>query len=204
MLSLVRSRLLCFVTLVVSVLTSFPAYAQQVTVTPPDAQTMLQNIAQQVPELMKMVTAFGFVIGMYMIISGIMKLKHVGESRTMMSHEHSVFGPILMISMGAMLLYLPTAVQVGMATFWTDPNPYSYLQQKDQFTEFLSDAFIIVQLVGVIAFIRGLIILSKGSGQSHQSMFAKGLTHIIGGIFCINIFQFVQVILATLGIEINL
>lgn len=204
MLSLLRSQLLRGLTLLVGVFASLPLYAQDVTVTPPDAQTMLQNIAQQVPELMKMVTAFGFVIGMYLIIAGIMKLKHVGESRTMMSHEHSVFGPILMIAMGAMLLYLPTAVQVGMATFWTDPNPYGYLDQKDQFTEFLNDAFMIIQLIGVIAFIRGLIILSKGSGQSHQSMFAKGVTHIIGGIFCINIFQFVQVILATLGVDINL
>lgn len=165
------------------------------------AETMLINIAQQVPSLMRMVTAIAYVLGMYFIFHGIVKLKHMGEMRTMTSHEHSIVTPIIFLSIGAFLLYLPSGVQVGLSTFWTQPNPYGYLQSEDQWSQFLNDCFLIIQLIGTISFIRGLVILSRLGSHSGQPVFAKGLIHIIGGILCINIYQFVQVIMATLGIQ---
>jgi uncharacterized membrane protein HdeD (DUF308 family) len=150
---------------------------------------------------MRMVTAIAFVIGFYMVIQGIIKLKHVGEMRTQMSHEHHLSGPIIMIVVGSLLIYLPSAVQVGMSTFWASPNPYGYVTQEDQWQQFLTVCFMVVQFIGVIAFIRGLILLSKASGGHQQGSFGKGVTHVIGGIFCINIYQFIQVILATIGIN---
>jgi|SRR5579885_530371 hypothetical protein len=181
-----------------------PAYSQLPNVTSVSAETMLTNIAQSVPSLMAMVTAIAYVLGMVLIIRGIVKLKHVGEMRTQMSHEHHITGPLVQITVGALLLYLPTAVNVGMSTFWTNPNPYGYLQQQDQWTQFINDCFLVVQFIGTIAFIRGLVILSHlGSGGGHQQGLSRGLTHIIGGIFCINIYQFIQVILITLGIQIS-
>jgi intracellular multiplication protein IcmC len=168
------------------------------------AQEMLVNIAKQVPSLMRLVTAIAYVLGMYFIIHGIIKLKHAGESRTMMSREHSLMGPIVMLSVGAMLLYLPSSVQVGMSTFWTDPNPYAYLKQKDQWSDFINVCFTIVQLVGTIAFIRGLVLISHlGTGSGQHGTMSKGMTHIIGGILCINIYEFIKVITATLGIDFS-
>ena len=59
------------------------AYAQGPAVPPPPtqtvtAQTMLLNIGRQVPSLMRMITAFGYVIGLYFIIRGVVLLKHAG------------------------------------------------------------------------------------------------------------------------------
>lgn len=50
-----------------------------------------------------------------------------------------------------------------------------------------------IQLIGLIAFIRGWFILSH-SAESHsqQGGLAKGLTHIIGGILSINFIPFMQ------------
>jgi hypothetical protein len=59
-----------------------------------------------------------------------------------------------------------------------------------------------VQLVGVIAFIRGLVKLSH-MGGGHQGGIGSALTHIIGGIFCINMYDFVQLIMSTLGITVG-
>lgn len=166
------------------------------------AQDMLVNISKQVPSLMRLVTAIAYVLGMIFIVSGVIKLKHAGEMRTMMSREHSLMGPIIMLSVGAMLLYLPSSVQVGMTTFWADPNPYAYLKQKDQWSEFINVCFTIVQLIGTIAFIRGLVLISHlGSGGGQHGTMSKGMTHIIGGILCINIYEFIKVITATLGID---
>lgn len=171
-------------------------------ITSTSAQDMLVNIAKSIPNLMQLVTAFAYVMGMYLIFAGILRLKHFGESRTMMSQEHSLKGPLILLTIGALLLYLPTAVQVGLSTFWTEPNPYGYLQEKDQWSQFLNVCYLIVQFIGTIAFIRGLLTLSHlgGHGGNQPGTFAKGLTYVIGGILCINIYQFVQVIMVTLGL----
>ena len=176
-----------------------PCYAQDVSYS--SASDMLSRIAQQIPNVMRLVTAFAYVVGMILIFRGIIELKHAGESRTMMSQDRSLRGPVILIGVGVMLLYLPTSVQVGMSTFWSNPNPYGYVQETDQWGSFLNDAFLIVQLFGTIAFIRGLLILSHLHERSQPGTLAKGMTHIIGGILCINIYQFVQVVLFTLGIQ---
>src|SRR5262245_18604375 len=100
-----------------------------------------------------------------------------------MSHEHSLMTPILYIVIVAMLIYLPTSVQVGIRTFWVNPNPYGYTEQQDQWTQFINVCLLIVQFIGTIAFIRGLVILSHLGGHGGQKGLSQGLTHIIGGIF---------------------
>lgn len=180
------------------------ALAQSTVNTSLNAQQMLVNFAKTVPSLMYMVTAIAYVLGMYFIVAGIMKLKQLGESRTMMSSEHNIKGPIIYIVIGALLLYIPSSVQVGLSTFWSNPNPYGYTQQQDQWSDFLSNVFLVIQLIGVIAFIRGLVILSHlGSTHGQQGTFGRGVTHIIGGIFLINMYQFVQMVFTTLGITVS-
>lgn len=176
------------------------AFAQNIiNVNPISAQSILINIAKQMPNLMRMVTAIAYVMGMYFVFLAVVKLRSYGESRTMMSQEHSLKGPLIYMAIGAFLIYLPTSVQVGMSTFWTSPNPYGYLQEQDQWSAFIGDLYLIIQFVGVIAFMRGLVIMTHLAGQGGQpGTFARGMTHIIGGIFCINIYQFVQTIWATM------
>lgn len=167
------------------------------------AEDMINRIATQIPMLMRMVTAMGYVIGMYFIIFSMLKFKEFGEQRTMMSSQHHLKEPVTYLVMGALLLYLPSSVQMGMSTFWAEPNPYGYLEQQDQWAQFINNCFMVIQLFGVIAFIRGLVILSHtgAQGGGGQGQFGKGVTHVIGGIFCINIYQFIKVILFTLGIQ---
>lgn len=199
------SNVSSFLFVLVLIFFALPTFAQDNNAAPLtslSAQSILVNLAQQVPNLMRLVTAIAYVLGMYFIIAGIIKLKHAGEMRTQMSQEHSLAGPLIYIAIGAMLLYLPSTVQIGLSTFWTNPNPYGYVNQQDQWSQFTNVVYIIVQFIGVLAFIRGLIILSHLSGHGGQpGTFARGLTHIIGGILCVNLYQFVQVIMNTLGIE---
>ena len=165
------------------------------------AQDMITNLADQLPNVMRMVTAIAYVMGFYFVVFGIMKLKQYGEARMQMSAEHSLKGPLIFILIGTLLIYLPSSIQVGLSTFWTAPNPYAYLQDTNEWADFMKNCFLIIQLFGVIAVIRGLVILSHLSGHAQHGTLGRGLTHIIGGIFCINLYQFVQVILITLGIQ---
>ena len=176
-----------------------PLHAQDLSTL--SAQDMITNLADQLPNVMRMVTAIAYVLGFYFVVYGVMKLKQYGEARTQMSSQHSLKGPLIFILVGTLLVYLPSSVQVGLSTFWTEPNPYAYLNDTNEWADFMKNCFQIIQLFGVIAVIRGLVILSHLSTQAQHGTLGRGLTHIIGGIFCINLYQFVQVILVTLGIQ---
>lgn len=194
-----RLRYLVFV--VAYLFLVLPAYAQTgiIDINRYNAGTIIHNIALQMPNLMRMVSAIAYVMGMYFVFLAVVKLRAYGEARTMMSQEHSLKGPLIYLAIGAFLIYIPTSVQVGMSTFWSEPNPYGYLQEKDQWSEFMKDLYLIIQFIGIIAFIRGLVIMTHLAGQGGQpGTFAKGMTHIIGGIFCLNMYQFIETVWVTL------
>lgn len=181
---------------------ALPAFAGEISGL--NAENMLINFFSNIPNLMRLATALAYVMGMMSIVKGIMELKHLGESRTMMSREHTFKTPLMYIAIGAALLYLPTTVNALLSTFWTQPCPYCYYIYEVNNAESINDVVMIIQLVGVIAIIRGLNTLSQ-SASSHGSpeKVSKGLVHIIGGALCINIYQFVNVILLTFGLTIG-
>jgi intracellular multiplication protein IcmC len=138
---------------------------------------------------------------MYMVMQGVFQLKKYGEMRTQMSTESSLKGPLTYIAVGAGLLYLPTSVQTGFTTFWTEPSPYAYqTAESGPFKEFIDACFLIVQLVGTIYFIKGLMMMTHLNANSQQGGFSRALTHIIGGIFCIDLYDFLNMIFTTLGL----
>jgi hypothetical protein len=187
-----------FLTLLAQVL----FYAPLVYADIPDVGTMLENFSQTVPQLMQLVTATAYVMGMWFIYSGVCKLKEFAESRTQMSAHNELKGPLILMTVGTLLLYLPSSVQVGLSTFWTDANPYAYITESaDQWTTMYNDCFLIIELIGTISFIRGLLIFTRLSGQGGQpGEFGRGVTHLVAGILCINLNGFLAAVNATLGI----
>jgi len=168
-----------------------------------DLSTMLINLSQEVPNLMRLVTAIAYVMGFFFTYKGILSLKEYGEARSMMSTQHDLKTPLLYLFVGAALLYLPSTVQTGLSTFWTNPNPYGYVSSAtDPWTELTNACFLLIQLIGVIAFIRGLVIFTHLGGQGgHQpGTLGRAMAHVIGGILCINLYDFLQAILGSLGI----
>lgn len=149
-----------------------------------DLSTMLVNLSEDIPSLMRLVTAFAFVAGIALVFRGVLELKHFGEMRNMMSHEHNFMKPLSYLFVGTLLLYLPTTVQTGLSTFWSNPMPYAYISEaSDSWTDLTNAVFMVVQLIGTIAFIRGLLMLTHVSGHGGQpGTFAKALAYIISGI----------------------
>ncbi|HSW94233.1 MAG TPA: hypothetical protein VLJ15_07785 [Gammaproteobacteria bacterium] len=187
----------CMIFMMAGVIFSGTAFAA----TAPDVATMLINFSEALPNLMRLVTALAYVMGFFFIVKGLMDLKQFGESRSMMSQEHSLSKPLLAIFVGTLLIYLPASVQTGLNTFWTSPNPYGYLpSSEDNWTDLYSAVFMVIQLIGVIAFIRGLVMLTRVAGHGQPDTFSRAMAHIIAGILCINLYQFLQAIFETLGI----
>jgi hypothetical protein len=192
-----------FKAMAIAILTGASFYMDSAYAVSANLETMITNFSQALPNLMRVVTALAYVMGMFFIIKGVIGLKNFGESRTARDDMHGLKGPLALLFVGAALLYLPTSVQTGISTFWQSASPLAYEPAtKDSWNELIKNIFLIIQLIGTIAFIRGLVILSHMGEQQQQGSFGRAMAHIVGGIMCINMYQFIQVISSTLGITI--
>lgn len=177
-------------------------YSQSVFAMQVSIATMITNLSASIPNLMQLVTAIGYVLGMFFVIKGVIGLKEYGENKSQRGGEHhGIKHAIILILIGTALIYLPSSVRVGLSSFWSNPTPYAYYQDvNDSWAELINSVFMIVQLIGTIAFIRGLIMLTRGAQGQHQGGFGKSMTHMVGGILCINMYQFLQAVFNTLGL----
>jgi intracellular multiplication protein IcmC len=196
-------QLLKAFTLAVSIGCFFYANSAYAEIAVPTLDQVVANMTKNMPQLMSMVTAFAYILGIYFVIMGVIELKHFGEMRTQMSSEHGLKKPLLQIFVGAALIYLPSSIKMGLYTLWDQPAPFAYVVTTGSaWSELFGNCFIIMQFIGVIAFIRGLVILTHLGGHGGQpGTFARGITHIIGGILCINMYDTVRMIFATLGLD---
>jgi len=162
---------------------------------------MLVNLSAVAPSLLRLITAIAWVLGIVLMIKGIVGMKELGDQKTARhDQQHSPKGALVKLAIGAMLIYLPTTIRVGMNTLWDEPNPYAYVKDTGDWSSLLGSAFVIIEVVGVIAVIRGLILLTQ-MGQSHQGSFGKGMSHIVGGILCINMYGFLETVFNTLALS---
>lgn len=164
-----------------------------------DVQTMLINMERSYPGVIRLITSFSFVAGMGMVLSALYKLKVYGEIRTMMGGQTDLKGPLLMFMSGAVFLFLPTAIDTIMMTAFASPtiSPLSYITSEAHGFEAGMRAVLgLVQIIGLIAFIRGWLIVSK-SAQQGQMGVGKGLIHIFGGVMAMNISGVTRIIRAT-------
>lgn len=173
-----------------------------------DVTKMLEQIRKQIPSLVQFVYALCYLTGFALFIIAIFKLKAHGENlgRGGSVGHHGLFGPIIYAFVATCLVYFPTIVSVGTNTFMPgggDGGPLAYpgdgIAGSDY--ESLYRAVIeIIKLVGVIAFFRGWLLLSKlGNGQAQQGTLPKSLLHLVGGVLAVNIVTTWDILRATFG-----
>jgi intracellular multiplication protein IcmC len=177
------------------------AYASSVT----DAKTMLVNISRFVPDFWRMITAGAYMLGILFIFKAFYKLKIYGEARAMMASQSSVKEPATYILVGSALMYYPTMRDRFMSTIFGDDSvlKYSDWAGPNSVKGYSTEAiFMIVQLIGLIAFFRGWILLSNTATQGGQpGTFGKALTHIFGGVLAMNIVGTLNILQTSLGVS---
>lgn len=89
------------------------SYASELTI-----GDLAMNTAANLPPFSSMITAFAYIMGLAFIISGLFKLKRHAE----LPQQVPLLAPIIFITMGAFLLYLPTTVIVLRDTMFAGTN----------------------------------------------------------------------------------
>lgn len=169
-----------------------------------DLPQMLVNLQKSLQPIWAALIALSYVLGIFFIAIAILKLKQYGQITVMMA-THANLGPSLAyLIVGAGLLFLPTFLNVMTVTTWgygvEQIPPYEAGRTFD-----VSDIMVpltqLVQVIGLIAFIRGWVMLIKIGGHGGPpGTLSKGLTHMLGGILAINIVGTIDVLKATFGL----
>ncbi len=170
----------------------------------PNLLQLLLNLSQSFPPIWHMITGISYLMGIAFIMRAIYQLKIYGEGRTMMSGQASLKGPVIYFFVGGMLLWFPSSRALIMTTIfgYGTEEPLSYVTSNPLWNEQSVEVLMqIVQIVGLISFIRGWVFLAHAAQPSSgQPVFGKAMTHIVGGILAINIEGTREMLMNTFGV----
>jgi len=169
----------------------------------PDLGTLLQNVKKDMPRLLRFITAVSYFAGLWFAFSGVYELRIFGQSRVMMPTNVNMTGPMIRLIVGMFMMFLPSFVNISVYTLWHYGSSSVLLypnQTKAGWRDVMEGTIAVVRLIGYIAFIRGLILVTRSAKQgAPQGLLAKAMTHIIGGILAINVVGTLDALKGTFG-----
>jgi len=157
----------------------------------PSIDQMIVNVADTMPSLISMTTALSYIMGFVMVLRSVYRFKEYGDLRTMMSSQTSIFPPTLIMIIGTLLLYFPSTIDIGLTTLFGTSSILQYQNTGGSMdtAAMISALILIMEFIGIIAFMRGLMIMQHAGQQSAQpGQFTKGITFMVGGILSINLY----------------
>lgn len=178
----------------------------------PNFDQVLINIQTVIPSFVSLLMVISFVCGVYFIMRGLMMLKVFGMPLTQMSRPGELGGPLLHMFVGAILMYIPTTVDVFHATIFGVGDTYIQGNRAAEIIHGYTGSTTIdekwatlkgvvlkyVNFIGFIAFVRGWFIIAKAGNPGVQpGTISKGLTHLVAGIIAINIQGFIEILYNT-------
>ncbi len=166
----------------------------------------LTNLANSLIEVEYLITGAAYLMGIGFAMKALFTLKTHGEQRSSLSGLGSMKEAIVYIFVAMMLLYFPSAFAALMNTTFGYSSVLAY-SQNPYLTGLLgsdsavgSSITIIIQVIGLFAFVKGWLMIARGANQGGQSQgqTGKGLMHVFGGILAMNIVGTIEVITNTL------
>lgn len=175
-----------------------------------DLATAISNLSAAFGSIQSLIFAVSYVIGVALFVKGIMMFKIFATQSFASAQRGEVGAPLVHILIGALLLYFPTTVDTSLSTVFGSNTvgsasqlmAYQSLSGIQQW-QGLADVIIdYTKLVGLIAFIRGWVLITKtGHHGGGQATLGKGILHIVGGILLINIVDTFSILATTFGYQ---
>jgi len=172
----------------------------------PNVMQMLQNIQNTLPSFWGLVAAFCLVTGLVMVIKALADLHIVAKmGGSMMGAQADPKGPLILLFMAAILLFMPTFLADTSNTFFGQNGPLAYQPIQQTGSDLAMSAIVnVIRFVGWCAFVRGWLVLSRHGHRNSQTPpgnFGKGMTHVIGGVLAANITIFWGALMTTVGMS---
>ncbi|MDP3561462.1 MAG: type IV secretion protein IcmC [Legionellaceae bacterium] len=166
---------------------------------------VLTNLANSLVPVEDLLTGAAYLMGIGFAIKAIFTLKTHGEQRSSMSGTGNMKEALIYILVAGMLLYFPSAFDTLMNSTFGYSTVLAYSQNPYMTGIFGSNSAvgtsitIIIQVIGLFAFIKGWIMIARGAAQGQSAgNTGKGFMHVFGGILAMNVVGTMQVITNTL------
>ncbi len=144
------------------------------------------------------IQSISVLMGVAFFLGGILKLKRYGEMRTFMSHQMTIWAPLMMLVTAVLLLCLPLTIKAMALSLWGKANPMSYVSASPN--PYVQKVILLLRLFGVCSFMRGVVLLARsGQEQSQPGALSKSMIHMLSGLFCVYIESTIAVLKALLG-----
>ncbi len=163
------------------------------------------NIIESMAGASDFMLSLFYIVGIAMIFAGVNKLKRLGHRTAFMNVDSGVSGPLIMLLIGAVMIFMPSFLEVLNKSIWgtadiADLKELTYVKDDSSMEAKLRPVIMIVQFIGLVAMLRGFLILTKVTGQGAQpGTVSKGMIHIFGGILAVNIVRTVEIAINTFG-----
>jgi hypothetical protein len=172
---------------------------------------MLTNFVGNIKgPMISLVSLISIVSGLFMIIRGLVKASRFGfdpKTNSVTNILSSlVFGAIMMAVGENLNVFVHSMFGSGVAlsgntsgtvTAWKFVSAVG--GGSEQFGAAVAAALNFIQVIGVISFVRGWLIMKKVVEGGGNATTAQGMSHILGGVCAINIGPFLKILDTTMG-----
>ncbi len=174
------------------------------------ATNIFVNLQTSYAGITNFLTGLMYVLGIFLTVQAVMKLKKFGHRTAFMHVEAGMLGPTMQFAIGVGFLYSKSLIEIINSTFFGQSSIASVMSytansgMDNDWQQIMNPILGMVQIIGLIAFIRGFLILSKGvqkEGGQQPGQVTKGIVHVVGGILGINIVYTIEVVMNTFGLS---
>ena len=158
----------------------------------PKIDAMFANFHSSAISLINLIKYLSATVGVYLCVSSIFGFIKVANGR------EEIKKPIATFIAGVFMFSLIPSLMVIENTMALPASPGDILipgpsNSSDAFTAARDGVLAFIQMIGYIAFFRGILLLNQ-AGMGKNDVMGKGLTHLFGGAAAINIKIFAQVL----------
>lgn len=168
-----------------------------------DLVTIFGNLSQSLYPVQHFITGFAYVLGIVFFFSALEKLKKLAASHGQHSSQESIFTPLMYMLFGALMIYLPSAMDTMANTAFGVNNVIAYPTTVDR-TNIIQTVGLLIRTVGLIWFIRGCVLLAHASQPGTDDHGYKGILFLFAGVLCMNFDSTVSGVNSTLSYFISL
>lgn len=171
---------------------------------------VINNLASAAPDILLAVYAFSYLASVYCLVTA---FRRAAEQAKGASQGNSSMAWMWNLVFSALFMALPTVIaSVSISIFGQDQwggvdNPFSYMGTIKNKTSPLGALLPLLQIIGVITFIRGLFVIRAvsiyGSNGRGNASAGKGTAFLIAGVLLVNMKALLGFISWATGMQIG-
>ncbi|MDE0173305.1 MAG: hypothetical protein OYH76_19190 [Defluviicoccus sp.] len=167
------------------------------------AGALIAAVADLKPGVMLLIGLACYLLALLVFVQGCLRiLRHVDTAGA----GPSLWSAAASFLIAAGLIWLPGVLAGAGKTFFAGQTPgvatLGYGGRGEDFGELLKALFWIVQVIGLLAFVKGLFVLRGASDGAPGATVSGAAMHLIGGLMAWHILALIAAVQTTLGIRV--